>query len=80
VVDANFSRIGPMSGAELRELAGQLPVPDGSKALAPPVLGNLPKASMDAQTTHYAVGPAGYAVQAEYCRQSWSASIAARRP
>ena len=61
VVDANFSRIGPMSGAELRELAGQLPVPDGSKALAPPVLGNLPKASMDAQTTHYAVGPAGYA-------------------
>ena len=61
VVDANFSRIGPMSGAELRELAGQLPVPEGSKALAPPVLGNLPKASMDAQTTHYAVGPASYA-------------------
>jgi hypothetical protein len=61
VVDANFSRIGPMSGAELRELAGQLSVPEGSKALAPPVLANLPKASMDAQTTHYAVGPAGYA-------------------
>jgi hypothetical protein len=61
VVDANFSRIGPMSGAELRELAGQLPVPEGSKALAPPVLANLPKASMDAQTTHYAVGPASYA-------------------
>jgi hypothetical protein len=61
VVDANFSRIGPMSGAELRELAGQLPVPEGSKALAPPVLANLPKASLDAQTTHYAVGPASYA-------------------
>jgi hypothetical protein len=61
VVDANFSRIGPMSGAELRELAGQFPVPEGSKALAPPVLANLPKASMDAQTTHYAVGPASYA-------------------
>ena len=61
VVDANFSRIGPMSGAELRELAGQLTVPEGSKALVPPVLGNLPKASMDAQTTHYAVGPASYA-------------------
>jgi len=61
VVDAKFSRIGPMSGAELRELAGQLPVPDGSKALSPPVLDDLPKASMDGQTTHYAVGPAGYA-------------------
>jgi hypothetical protein len=61
VVDANFSRIGPMSGAELRELAGQLPIPEGSKALAPPVLGNLPKSSLDGQTTHYAVGPASYA-------------------
>ncbi len=61
VVDANFSRIGPMSGAELRELAGQLPAPEGSKALAPPILANLPKTSLDGQTTHYAVGPAGYA-------------------
>jgi hypothetical protein len=61
VVDANFSRIGPMSGAELRELAGQVPVPEGTKSLAPPVLANLPKASLDGQTTHYAVGPAGYA-------------------
>ena len=61
VVDANFSRIGPMSGSELRELAGQLPVPEGTKSLAPPVLANLPKASLDGQTTHYAVGPAGYA-------------------
>jgi hypothetical protein len=61
VVDANFSRIGPMSGAELRELAGQIPVPDGTTALAPPLLSNLPRASLDAQTTHYALGPAGYA-------------------
>jgi hypothetical protein len=61
VVDANFSRIGPMSGAELRELAGQLPVPGGNSALAPPILSNLPRASLDGQTTHYAVGPAGYA-------------------
>jgi hypothetical protein len=61
VVDANFSQIGPMSGSELRELAGLLPVPDGSKALAPPILNNLPKDSMDGQTTHYALGPAGYA-------------------
>jgi len=61
VVDANFSRIGPMSGSELRELAGQLPLPEGSRALAPPILANLPQASLDGQTTHYAVGPAGYA-------------------
>jgi hypothetical protein len=61
VVDANFSRVGAMSAAELREVAGQLPVPDGSKALAPPILSNLPKDSLDRQTTHYAVGPAGYA-------------------
>lgn len=61
VVDANFSRIGPMSGAELRELAAMLPLPDGPRALPPPILINLPKASLDPQTTHYALGPAGYA-------------------
>jgi hypothetical protein len=61
VVDASFSRIGPMSGSELRELAGQLPQPEGGKALTPPILANLPKDQLDGQTTHYAVGPAGYA-------------------
>jgi hypothetical protein len=61
LVDANFSRIGPMSGSELRELARQLPVPDGSRALAPPILSSLPKDSLDGQTTHYALGPASYA-------------------
>jgi hypothetical protein len=61
MVDANFSRIGPMSGSELRELASHLPVPDGSRALAPPILSSLPKESLDGQTTHYALGPASYA-------------------
>jgi hypothetical protein len=61
MVDANFSRIGPMSGAELRELATLLPVPGGGQALPPPILSSLPKASLDGQTTHYALGPAGYA-------------------
>ena len=61
VVDANFSRIGPMSGSELRELAGHIPVPEGTKALAPPLLSDLPKDSLDGQTTHYAVVPVGYA-------------------
>jgi hypothetical protein len=60
-VDATFSHIGPMSGSELRELAAQLTVPEGNKAIAPPVLANLPKDSLDGQTMHYALGPAGYA-------------------
>ena len=60
VVDATFSRIGAMSGSELRELASHIPIPDGTKALAPPILSNLPKTSLDGQTTHYAVGPVGY--------------------
>src|ERR1700723_3395990 len=60
VVDANFSRIEPMSGSELREVASRLPSPDGSRALAPPILSNLPQSSLDGQTTHYALGPAGY--------------------
>ena len=61
VVDANFSQIGPMSGSELRELAGQLPQPEGGKALAPPIMASLPKGQLNAQTTHYAEGPVGYA-------------------
>jgi len=61
VVDANFSHIGAMSAAELRELAGRLPAPEGGAALAPPILANLPKANLAGQTTHYALGPSGYA-------------------
>ncbi|HEY3705127.1 MAG TPA: DUF6599 family protein [Terracidiphilus sp.] len=60
VVDANFSRIGSMSGSELRELSSQLPEAQGTKALAPPILSILPKKWLDAQSTHYALGPAGY--------------------
>jgi len=61
VVDARFSRMGPMSGSELRELSSQITIPEGTKAVAPPVLSNLPKNSLDGQTTHYALGPAAYA-------------------
>jgi hypothetical protein len=61
LVDANFSHIGPMSGSELRELASHLPVPGGNMSIAPPILSDLPKESLDGQTTHYALGPAGYA-------------------
>jgi hypothetical protein len=60
VVDATFSRIGPMTAGELREIAHQLPVPTGNRAMIPPILANLPQAKIDGQTTHYAEGPAGY--------------------
>jgi hypothetical protein len=60
VVNATFSHISPESGSELRELAKQMPKVQGTSALAPPILSNLPKQSLDGQTTHYAVGPAGY--------------------
>jgi hypothetical protein len=61
VVDATFSHVGPMSAAELRELAKQLPLTFGNKSVAPPILANLPQASLDKQTTHYALGPISYA-------------------
>ncbi|HWG22198.1 MAG TPA: DUF6599 family protein [Terracidiphilus sp.] len=61
VVDATYSQISPMSGSELRELARQLPAAQGNKSVAPPILANLPQHSIDGQTTHYALGPAGYA-------------------
>ena len=60
VVDATFSRIGPMSAGEMREIARQLPAPTVSSSLVPPILTSLPRASLDGQTTHYAEGPAGY--------------------
>lgn len=60
VVDATFSQVGPMSAGELRELARQLPVAQGNRSIAPPILYNLPQASLDKQTTHYALGPASY--------------------
>lgn len=61
VVQATFSRVGPMSAGELREIARRLPSATGSRAVLPPVLANLPKASLEDHTTHYALGPASYA-------------------
>ena len=61
VVDATFSQVGPMSAGELRELAKDLPTPQGNRSLPPPILSALPQGSLDKQTTHFAQGPAGYA-------------------
>ena len=61
LVDALFPHISAMSGSELRELAAGIPVPTGNRALYPPILGNLPQKNLEAESTHYALGPAGYA-------------------
>ncbi len=61
MVDATFSHVSPESGSELRELAKLLPAVEGTKALTPPILSVLPQKWMDGQTTHYALGSAGYA-------------------
>lgn len=60
LVDAQFQRVTAMSASELRELAKVLPVPAGNKALPPPVLGYLPQKNLEGQSTHYALGSAGY--------------------
>lgn len=60
VVDSTFSKISPMAGSALRDLASAIPVPNGNKSLPPPILSDLPQKQMDPQTTHYALGPAGY--------------------
>jgi hypothetical protein len=60
VIDATFSHVGPMSAGELRELAKNLPMPQGNRALNPPILAALPQGSMDKQTMHFAQGPTGY--------------------
>ncbi len=60
VVDATFSKIGPMTAGSLRAVAASLPDLKGRNAVQPPVLAYLPQANIDKQTTHYAMGPAGY--------------------
>jgi hypothetical protein len=60
VIDATFSHIGPMSAAELRDLASQLPNPGKPTRMPAPVVADLPLNWIDGPTTHYAVGPAGY--------------------
>jgi hypothetical protein len=60
-IDAQLGHVTAMTASELRELVKVLPVPAGNKALPPPILGYLPPKNLDGQTTHYALGPAGYA-------------------
>jgi hypothetical protein len=58
LVDALFSQQSPMSAAELRELAGDLPRASGSAAALPPVLLYMPTRGYVANSQKYAEGPA----------------------
>jgi hypothetical protein len=57
LVDAQFSKETPMSGAELRELAGALPRVTGSAANLPGFIQFLPSRSYIPNTQKYIMGP-----------------------
>lgn len=60
LVEAKFDRVTPMSAAEMRELAGDLPQP-ASNLAQPPVLPRwLPQESFIEHSVKYAVGPKSY--------------------
>jgi hypothetical protein len=61
LVEGTFDHVTPMSPAELRELAKDLPQPPGSANVAPPLPGYLPRQDLDTGFTHYSLGPQGYA-------------------
>jgi hypothetical protein len=61
LVDATLDHVTPMSAAELRELAKDLPQPPGSANVAPPLSGYLPRQDLATGLTHYSLGPQAYA-------------------
>jgi hypothetical protein len=61
LVDGTLTKITPMTAAELRELAGDLPKPPGSANIPPPLPGYLPKPDLESQQIRYSLGPEAYA-------------------
>ena len=57
LVDAQFSQQTPMSGAELRELAGALPRVGGNEANLPSFIQFLPRRNYVTNTQKYVMGP-----------------------
>lgn len=65
LIDAQFSTETPMSGAELRELAGMLPKPGGNSGNLPSFIAFFPTRNYVANTQKYVMGPAALgAIQA----------------
>ena len=60
LVDAVFDKLNVMSAAELRELAGQLPILAGNSAKLPGLPAYLPKAGYVKNTAKYVVGPVSF--------------------
>lgn len=60
LVDAKFSRLTPMSAAEMRDLATLLPQPTGNLNVLPTLPSYLPPRHLEAMTVRYAIGPQGY--------------------
>lgn len=61
LVDAQFSQLTAMSGTQLRELAGLLPQVTGPASELPTLPGRLPRKAAVPETSHFILGPAGYA-------------------
>jgi hypothetical protein len=57
LIDAQFSKESPMSGAELRELAGALPRPGGSTGNLPAFIDFMPRRDYVVNTQKYVMGP-----------------------
>jgi hypothetical protein len=64
LVDAQFSKESPMSGSELRELAGTLPRPAGNSGNLPSFIEFLPRRGYIANTQKYVMGPMALAAVA----------------
>jgi hypothetical protein len=64
LVDAQFSRESAMSVAQLRELAGALPRPNGNTANLPSFIEFMPHRGYVANTQKYVMGPAALRAQA----------------
>jgi hypothetical protein len=64
LIDALFSRESAMSGAELRELAGVLPRPNGGDAALPTFIEFMPQRGYIANTQKYVMGPLALAALA----------------
>jgi hypothetical protein len=63
LVDAQFSKESAMSVAQLRELAGALPRPNGSSGNLPTFIEFMPHRNYVTNTQKYAMGPAALAAQ-----------------
>jgi hypothetical protein len=57
LVDAAFDKLSAMSAAELRELASDIPMPQGSARNLPPLPTFLPKQDYVKNTAKYVMGP-----------------------